>query len=175
MLSRAPHMISGAFELSNFWASRLALDLNFSNHYDSDQFFGPVYRGLQGQLPEDPIACARLKRVLNLFSIDEGHSRYKGLECVPRSRMREKSLHFYYFYWFFFEYGYNHITTNQCSICWTSHECLHKTKGEFNKERHNLRPVLSTSQPTNWPTSHITTSLTFVFIALRPRAFSAVQ
>ena len=88
-LSRAPHVLSGSFELNNISVSRVALDFNFDKLYDTDQFFKPIFRALHGELPTDSKERDRVCRVKKLFSLNDGLLLYKNKVCVPRSHVRD--------------------------------------------------------------------------------------
>lgn len=56
---------------------------NVSDGYALDIVFGPVYKAMKGDWPEDKVQCACLSCILDLFTFDKNRLLYKGELCIP--------------------------------------------------------------------------------------------
>lgn len=45
----------------------------FSNNYEKDSFFGPIFRALDGEFPEDEVQKQRIERIVHLFQKNKGY------------------------------------------------------------------------------------------------------
>ena len=91
-LSRAPHVVEGpetCIDANNMEVNAVEWGIDFSEHYEDDQLFGPVVRALKGTFPRDKISKDRLSRILHLFRWQNRGLVYKGKLCVPRRCVRD--------------------------------------------------------------------------------------
>lgn len=88
VLSRAPHVME-EMTLNNVTVSGLASPFDFSMDYESDQLFGPILRGLQGDLPDDKVQRDRVSRLIPSFTYAEGRLQYGEKTCVPRRQVKD--------------------------------------------------------------------------------------
>jgi len=91
VLSRAPHVMNEtSLDINNAQASSApVVRMDFAEHYDGDQFFGPIWRSFQGTMPEDPVQRERVARVQGLFRVEDGKLFYGRKVCVPRNKVRD--------------------------------------------------------------------------------------
>lgn len=64
-------------------------DLQFTEGYETDQFFAPVFRALRDEWPEEVVAKEKPRRILHLFRLDGNLLLYGNKICVPRKEVRE--------------------------------------------------------------------------------------
>lgn len=57
--------------------------------YESDQLFGPIYRALNGEFPEDEKKKRRINILLPAFTKKGNKLIYGGKSCVPRNSIRD--------------------------------------------------------------------------------------
>lgn len=90
-LSRAPHVIGDTTPLhvNHMETASLSLSLDFAQHYEQDQLFGPILKALDGEWPKERVKKEKVSRLLHLFRKSEGLLLYKDKICVPRRVVRD--------------------------------------------------------------------------------------
>lgn len=92
VLSRAPHIMKENIELSNLELSYLNgnyVSQFIEGKYTMDQLFGPIYEAFDRRLPQDPVQCDRVQRLLSCFEKHDKILFYSKKLCVLRSAARE--------------------------------------------------------------------------------------
>lgn len=82
-LSRAPHVMDET-TLNHLTVGDVERAFPFAQEYEDDQLFGPIVRGLKGELPTDEVQKDRVFRLLPSFEYSDGRLLYDRKVCVPR-------------------------------------------------------------------------------------------
>ena len=83
VLSRAPHVLKEASSFNN--VDILSFDTKFiEEHYEKDQFLGPISRALDDDWPEDLKLKDKLQRIINSFQRRDSLIFYETKLCIPR-------------------------------------------------------------------------------------------
>lgn len=90
-LFRALHVVTNKIETPEHHL-RLEL-LNIAKNSESDQFFGPFYKGLQRKLPGNDSQQARLYCMLDDFNVTNGLLYYQGKLHISRHNNKEILRH----------------------------------------------------------------------------------
>lgn len=93
VLSRAPHIMEDTTLVNTVSASGVQGALPFHPEYEDDQLFGPIVKGIQGELPQDKVQRDRTTRLLPLFSYLDGTLWYDKKICVPRRNVKDILYH----------------------------------------------------------------------------------
>lgn len=86
--SRAPHapMIP---EISNLQKLDVQLPESFTDSYEQDAVFGPIVIDFRGEWSESAVERDRIKRLLPLFTMQDGRLMHTRQLCVPRRHVKD--------------------------------------------------------------------------------------